>query len=129
MAPVATASLENLQQRYLYSPSTGEEARVALRFPLALSEDGGQQQTLLAAWVERGWLRTPMPQALAPDLHLLILSREVSGHFLVAAGVSRSQRRRLAEQHQALLLARLTSDAGGNSGTASAKPSEDTELA
>ena len=101
---------------------------MALRFPLALSEDAGQQQALLATWAERGWLRTPMPQALAPDLQLLVLSREVSGHFLVAAGVSRSQRRRLAEQHQALLLAQLTPDTSSASGT-SAKPREDTELA
>jgi hypothetical protein len=96
------------QDGYLYRPSTGEDVRVALRFPLALSEDIDPPQSLLAAWAERGWLQTRTPQALAPDLQLLVLSREVSGHFLVAAGVSRSQRRRLAEQHQALLLARLT---------------------
>ena len=113
---------------YLYSPSTDEEARVALRFPLAVPDDADQQQVLVASWAERGWLRTRTPQALAPDLRLLVLSREVSGHFLVAAGVSRSQRRRLAEQHQALLLAKLTPDASSASGT-SAKPREDTELA
>ncbi|MFO1432449.1 MAG: hypothetical protein U1F76_20300 [Candidatus Competibacteraceae bacterium] len=96
------------QDGYLYSPSTGEEARVALRFPLAFPDDDADQQpALLTAWAERGWLRTRTPQALAPDLQLLVLSREVSGHFLVAAGVSRSQRRRLAEQRQALLLAKL----------------------
>ena len=114
---------------YLYRPSTDEEARVALRFPLALpDDDADQQQALLAAWAERGWLRTRTPQMLAPDLRLLVLSREVSGHFLVAAGVSRSQWRRLAEQHQALLLARLAPDASSASST-SAKPPEDTKLA
>jgi hypothetical protein len=116
------------QDGYLYSPSTAEEARVALRFPLALMDDTDRQQALLAAWAERGWLRTRTPQALAPDLRLLVLSREVSGHFLVAAGVSRSQRRRLAEQHQALLLAKLTPEASSASGT-SATHREDAELA
>ena len=113
------------QDGYLYSPSTDEEARVALRFPLAVTDDADQQQALLAAWAERGWLRTRTPQVLSPDLQLLVLSREVSGHFLVAAGVSRSQRRRLAEQHQALLLAQLASTASGTS----AKHQEDAELA
>ncbi|MFO1431241.1 MAG: hypothetical protein U1F76_14050 [Candidatus Competibacteraceae bacterium] len=116
------------QDGYLYRPSTGEDARVALRFPLALSEDTDSPQTLLAAWAERGWLRTRTPQALAPDLQLLVLSREVSGHFLVAAGVSRSQRRRLAEQHQALLLARLTPEIS-HLDAVPALPREETELA
>ncbi len=115
------------QDGYLYSPSTDEEARVALRFPLAVPDDA-DQQVLVASWAERGWLRTRTPQPLAPDLRLLVLSREVSGHFLVAAGVSRSQRRRLAEQHQALLLARLTPDVS-SAGGISAKHREDTELA
>lgn len=91
---------------FVYHPARAEAERVALRCPLPLDQVGVslEEAALVRDWAERGWLHGRGPQDLL-GLRIVVLSAEVSRHFLTAAEVTRPHRRRLAAAHEVLLLA------------------------
>ncbi|MFO1432751.1 MAG: hypothetical protein U1F76_21960 [Candidatus Competibacteraceae bacterium] len=93
---------------FLYTPGPGaQNSTVALRFPAAFAsaalEGIEDADALLRAFASRGWVQDGRQGAtleLGPGLRVIRLSPEVSGYFLLVAGVGRRQRQALLEEHR-----------------------------
>jgi len=114
-----TQALHWGEDGFIYTPDHGaQNSTVALRFPAVVEKaavEGIEDvDALLRSFASRGWVQDGRQGAtleLGPSLRVIRLSPEVSGYFLLVAGVGRRQRQALLDEHRQRLAEQATVEA------------------